>query len=249
MKQMKMKSSGIGWGLRGKLVLLLLLVGLIPFLANAIIDQMQAASALTDRATAQLESIREIKKTQVAGYITERADDTIVLADIIQSLRYRAIQQLQSIEATKIQALQRYIHLRKSDVQLVATSPATLNAVQEFGEAVREEDGKIGGSLWNGYKEKYGPWYQEFGKGHEYYDVFLIAADGMVVYTNAEESDLGQNVVTGSLRDSGLGRVFATAYKQKSVAIEDYSPYAPSNNAQAIFVGAPILEDNRLLGW
>ena len=248
MKQMKMKSSGIGWGLRGKLVLLLLLVGLIPFLANAIIDQMQAASALTDRATAQLESIREIKKTQVAGYITERADDTIVLADIIQSLRYRAIQQLQSIESTKIQALQRYIHLRKSDVQLVATSPATLNAVQEFGEAVREEDGKIGGSLWNGYKEKYGSWYQEFGKGHGYYDVFLIAADGMVVYTNAEESDLGQNVVTGSLRDSGLGRVFATAYKQKSVAIEDYSPYAPSNNAQAIFVGAPILEDNRLLG-
>ncbi len=246
MKKTKIKSSGIGWGLRGKLVLLLLLVGLIPFLANAIIDQMQAASALTDRATAQLESIREIKRGQLSNFIQGRAGDTRVLADIMQSLRNEAILKLESIESTKIQALQRYIAKRKSDVQLVASSPATINAVQEFGEAVREEDGRVGGSLWNGYKEKYGSWYKGFGSSHGYYDVFLISADGKIVYSNAEESDLGQNLVTGSLKDSGMGRLFVQA--QKGVAIEDYSPYAPSGNAQSIFVGAPILEDNRLVG-
>ncbi|CAK8717868.1 Methyl-accepting chemotaxis protein [Candidatus Electrothrix laxa] len=246
MKKMKIKSSGIGWGLRGKLVLLLLLVGLIPFLANAILDQMQAASALTDRAQDQLESIREIKRTQVATYISERVGDTVVLAEVFQSLRHEAELKLKAIEATKIQALQRYFSKRQADAQMVASSPSTVNAIQEFSEAFREEGKRIGGSLWNGYKEKYGSWYQSLGSGHGYYDIFLISADGNIVYTNAEESDLGQNLTSGSLKDSGLGRLFVKA--QKGVALEDYSAYAPSNNQQAIFIGAPIFDDGRILG-
>ena len=246
MNKTKIKSSGIGWGLRGKLVMLLLLVGLIPFLANAIIDQVQAASALTERAQNQLESIREIKKNQIANYIRERVGDTAVLAEIFQALRHEAELKLKAVEATKVQALQRYFDKRKADSLMLASSPSTITAIQEFSEAFREEGKRIGGSLWNGYKEKYGAWYSSFGTGHGYYDLFLISADGDVVYTNAQESDLGKNVVSGSLKDSGLGRLFTKA--QKGVALEDYSAYAPSNNEQAIFIGAPILEEGRLLG-
>ena len=91
-----------GWGLRAKLVMLLLLVGLIPFLANAIIDQLASADALTARAAAQLESIREIKKGQIASYIQERSGDTEVLARIVQSLRREGIAKLKAIEGTKV---------------------------------------------------------------------------------------------------------------------------------------------------
>ncbi|MCI5126077.1 MAG: hypothetical protein D3925_16795, partial [Candidatus Electrothrix sp. AR5] len=246
MKKTKIESSGIGWGLRGKLVMLLLLVGLIPFLANAILDQMQAASALTERAQNQLESIREIKRTQISGYVQERMGDTVVLSEVFQALRHEAELKLKAVEATKLQALQRYFSKRQADAKMVATSPSTVNAIQEFSEAYREEGKRVGGSLWNGYKEKYGTWYQSLGSGHGYYDLFLISADGNVVYTNAEESDLGQNLTSGSLKDSGLGRLFVRA--QKGVVLEDYSAYAPSNNQQAIFIGAPIFDDGRFLG-
>jgi methyl-accepting chemotaxis protein len=248
MKKMKMKSSGIGWGLRGKLVMLLLLVGLIPFLANAIIDQMQAASALTDRAQAQLESIREIKKNQVASFVKERSSDTEVLAQIVQSLRRDAISKLKAIEGTKISAIQRYFGKREADVTVASRSLTTVNAVQEFAEAMREEGGKIGGSLWNGYKEKYDPWFSGYREEHGYYDIFLISVEGDVVYTAARESDLGQNLVNGGLRDSGLGRLYSKVLKDQKTLIEEYSAYGPSGNKQSIFVGAPIRDGDRIVG-
>ncbi|CAK8718440.1 Methyl-accepting chemotaxis protein [Candidatus Electrothrix gigas] len=244
MNKMKRTSSKKGWGLRGKLVLLLLLVGIIPFLANTIIDQLESADALTDRAVAQLESIREIKKQQIAGYLKERTGDMEVLGNLVGSLRAEALRKLSAIETTKIQAVQRYFGKRMADTEMLATSLSTINALQEFTEAMREEGGRVGGSLWNGYKEKYGPWYKKFSEEHGYYDLFLISHEGDIIYTVAGESDLGQNLVRGSLRDSGLGKLFSKVMKKEQRVIEDYSPYAPSNNQQAAFIGGPVRNEN-----
>lgn len=38
----------------------------------------------------------------------------------------------------------------------------------------------------------------------DYYDIFLIGDDGTVLYTVYKEADLGENLLTGSLADSGL---------------------------------------------
>ncbi|MCI5141140.1 MAG: hypothetical protein D3909_05320, partial [Candidatus Electrothrix sp. ATG1] len=246
---MKQRGTGTfkkGLGLTQKLVLLLLVVGLLPFAINAAVSYWQAATALEETADHQLEGIRELKKNQVLGYLEERMGDMVVLSELIQSLRHEAELKLKAVEGTKVQALERYFSKRRSDTLMVASSPTTINAIQEFAEAFREEGNRVDGSLWNGYKEKYGPWYKSFSSGHGYYDLFLISAKGDIVYTNAEESDLGQNLVSGSLKTSGLGRLFTKALK--GVAIEDYSAYAPSNNQQAIFVGAPVQEEGRTLG-
>ncbi|XOF33021.1 MAG: methyl-accepting chemotaxis protein [Candidatus Electrothrix sp. YB6] len=237
-----------GWGLRAKLVMLLLLVGLIPFLANAIIDQLASADALTARAQAQLESIREIKKNQIASYLEERAGDTVVLARIIQSLRREGIAKLKAIEGTKVSAIRRYFGKRVADIAVSAKNLTAVAAIQEMEEAFEEEGKRVGGSLWNGYKEKYSAWFSGFRDEHGYYDVFLIAQDGDVVYTVAEEADLGQNLVSGSLRDSGLGRLFSKVMKEGKAVIEDYSSYAPSGGEQASFIGAPVQDGGRTVG-
>jgi methyl-accepting chemotaxis protein len=249
MKNLKRRTSGWfgGLGLRGKLVVIMLAVGLLPFLASALIDQFQAANALEERARDQLDGIRELKKAQVIGYLQEAHDDMEMLAEVVKNLRDDAIEKVQALESVKKQALERYFKKRFSDVTLMAQNLSTINAMQEFSEAFREEGGRVGGSLWNGYKEKYGPIFQGFVEQHGYYDVFLVSANGDVVYTAAGESDLGQNVAEGSLRNSGLGRVFAKVQKGVAV-IEDYSPYAPSNNQQAAFIAAPIMEGGRFLG-
>ncbi|MCC6157430.1 MAG: methyl-accepting chemotaxis protein [Deltaproteobacteria bacterium] len=81
-----------------------------------------------------------------------------------------------------------------------------------------------------------------------YYDIFVIdTVKGDVLYTVAKESDLGQNLVAGSLRDSGLGRLYAKVAQTGKVRFEDFSPYAPSNNDPAAFAGAPIFDANRKL--
>ncbi|MCW5209042.1 cache domain-containing protein, partial [Desulfobulbus sp. US1] len=246
---MKQRGTGTfkkGLGLTQKLILLLLAVGLLPFAINAVASYYQTSAALEITAQAQLEGIREMKKNQIAGYLDERLGDVQMMGQLVQSLRHEAELKLKAVEGTKVQALVRYFAKRQADTLMLASSPSTINAIQEFSEAYREEGQRVGGSLWNGYKEKYGTWYRSFSTGHGYYDLFLISANGDVVYTNAEEADLGKNLVSGALKDSGLGRLFAKA--QKGVALEDYSAYAPSNNQQAIFVGAPILEEGRFLG-
>jgi methyl-accepting chemotaxis protein len=250
MKKIDKKSSGWfgGLGLRGKLVVLMLAVGLLPFLINALIDQWQAAKALEARAEFQLESVRELKKAQVVSYLQEAFDDVNMLAEVVQGLRADAITKVQGLEALKKQAIERYINKRFSDVKLMTSNISTINAIQEFNEAFHEEGSRVGGSLWNGYKEKYDPVFSGFVETHGYYDVFLITAAGDVVYTATGESDLGQNLADGALRNSGLGRIFTKVKAQKDTVIEDYSAYAPSNNQQALFVAAPIMEGGRLLG-
>ena len=80
----------------------------------------------------------------------------------------------------------------------------------------------------------------------EYYDLFFIRNDGDVIYTVGGESDLGENVVTGSLRSSGLGKMFQKALN--GVHLQDFEPYAPSNGKPASFIGAPVKKDGQTIG-
>uniref|UniRef100_UPI004056BBBF methyl-accepting chemotaxis protein n=1 Tax=Candidatus Electrothrix sp. TaxID=2170559 RepID=UPI004056BBBF len=251
MENLKRKSSGWygGLGLRGKLVAIMLMVGLLPFLVNALIDQISAANALQERAEDQLNSIREIKKDQVAGLLKERQADMTSLANLSASLRSEALNKLTAIEEIKLQALQRYFGKRRADVEMLRNSLTTITAIQELNESFKEEGRRIGGSLWNGYKEKYGAWYTGFSEEHGYYDVFLISAEGDVLFTVKEESDLGQNLATGGLKGSGLGETYARVMKEGKIVITDYASYAPSNNQQAMFMGGPIRDESgRIFG-
>ncbi|KOR27292.1 hypothetical protein TI04_13595, partial [Achromatium sp. WMS2] len=88
--------------------------------------------------------------------------------------------------------------------------------------------------------------FKSFQKSFEFYDIFLINATGDIVYTLLKESDLGANLITGNLRDSGLARLFTKA--QNGTAIEDFSYYEPSKG-MALFIGTPILRpDGTLAG-
>ena len=52
------------------------------------------------------------------------------------------------------------------------------------------------------------------------------------------EVDIGANIIHGSLKTTGLAKLFNKALA--GVAIQDFAPYAPSNNLYSFFVGAPI---------
>lgn len=246
MRRQEVKTYKQGWGLRWKLMALLLMVGTVPYLINAGLDYVSTSNALTDRARQQLESVRELKKKELVRYFHERYGDMQILGDIMEGLHTEAIQKMQGFEAAKKQAIERFLSRRFADAKVFAAGYSTISALQEFNQAFQEEGGKIGGSMWNGYRDKYAPMFNEFVTTHNYYDLMLISAAGDVVYATAEESDVGQNVVKGALKDSGLGRLFPKALKEAS--LEDYAAYAPSNNQQALFLGAPIKSEGKVLG-
>ncbi len=93
--------------------------------------------------------------------------------------------------------------------------------------------------------DEYGKNLEEYREDTGFYDIFMICAKhGHIMYTAARESDLGKNLRHGSLRGSGLAKVFEKIVSRNSAAVADFQPYAPSNNEPASFAGCPIHDDD-----
>jgi methyl-accepting chemotaxis protein len=189
-----------------KLLAAFLAVGVIPFAVIGILSLIKADGALEAQAYGQLESVREIKKSQIQNYFMERLGDISVLSG----------------------------------------NDTVIQAVKAFEEAFEAEGHKVGGLQWNSVESEYTVWLKQYKEEYGYYDLFLIALNGDVLYTVAKESDLGENLINGSLQRSPLGKCFQKAVE--GVAFEDFEPYAPSNNEPAAFVGAPVKKAGETIG-
>ncbi|MCB1342585.1 MAG: HAMP domain-containing protein [Pseudooceanicola sp.] len=159
-----------------------------------------------------------------------------------------------------------------ADLMIQAGSPTTINAIRDFGaafaalpEAARtvkqtyisanpepagERNRYPGPAGGNGYDRVHRLHHNAIDRLRTimgYYDVFLIDLDGNVVYTVYKEADFGDNLRTGPLKDSGLGRVFAAAVDNSAddtSAFDDFSPYGPSAGAASSFMARPVFDEN-----
>ena len=87
------------------------------------------------------------------------------------------------------------------------------------------------------------PYFNKFLEKNGYYDVFIVNKSGDVIYTVFKELDFATNLKTGQWKDTDLAKVFNMIMAQDSaekVSFVDFSPYAPSNNVPASFMGRPI---------
>lgn len=74
-----------------------------------------------------------------------------------------------------------------------------------------------------------------------YYDIFIINKDGIVIYTDAKEKDLGADLKNGPLKNSGLGEMWNNIMSSGKLFLTDIAPYAPSNDDPAQFMGVPLM--------
>ncbi len=232
--------------LRLKLLVAFLAVGLIPFGIISAVSYIQSREALSKQAFSQLEGVRGIKKNQVEKFFKERRGDMGVLVEMVGILRQEAFEKLEAIQEIKRAQMEGYFLERLGDVSVLSENVAVKDALYELDEAFLAEGKKTGGSLWNFAEQKFGPWLKQYQEAYGYYDIFLISNKGDVVYTAAREPDLGQNLIAGALKESPLGKCFKGALK--GVHLEDFEPYAPSNNQFAGFIGAPVLRGEEVMG-
>lgn len=98
----------------------------------------------------------------------------------------------------------------------------------------------------------YHPHIRSFLKTFGYYDIFLVEPEkGHVVYSVFKELDYATSLLDGPYADSGLGRVFQAANQLDSAdefAIDDYAPYLPSYQDQAMFIASPIFDNDKKVG-
>ena len=82
-----------------------------------------------------------------------------------------------------------------------------------------------------------------------YHDVFLISQDGDVLYTVAQEPDLGTNLLTGPYKATKLAASFRKCVQTREIVFSDYEHFEPSGNRVCGFFTAPVLNlDGQRIG-
>ncbi|MFI3156430.1 MAG: response regulator [Methylococcaceae bacterium] len=81
-----------------------------------------------------------------------------------------------------------------------------------------------------------------------WYDMFLIDAQGNVLFSLKKESDFATNLRTGPWKDSGLARAVTPLLHDAipgQLGFADYAPYAPSNMQPATFIAMPVFDQEK----
>jgi len=102
------------------------------------------------------------------------------------------------------------------------------------------------GSLYSKAHAKYHPWFRKFLRQKGYYDIFLVNHEGKLVYSVFKENDYATNLITGKWKDSSLGQITQDVlndFRPDKIAFRDFAPYAPSHDAPASFIAAPIFDE------
>ena len=167
-----------------------------------------------------------------------------------EALRADAYKKLEVVREIRRAQVAQYFVERQDDITVLAASGDVQRALVAFHQVFHDfhvAGKRIGGPEWAGLLDaELAAWLKQYKEVFGYHDLFLIGDDGDVIFTVEREADLGENLRDGPLKGSGLGLLFADAVK--GVALQDFAPYAPSGNAQAAFVGAPVRRGDELLG-
>lgn len=239
--------------MKPKLIGLFLLVGIVPLALVGWLSLYVAKNELMIKSYNQLEGSREIKKNQITSFFSERQGDMAVLANTVNTLREEAFAKLKAVHAIKTETVQNYFNNAFSQTKVLAESRDVTELFTELIAYHHETNVQADGPFdvtteeYNAIYNSFGGRLNKFQEESGYYDVFVICAKhGHVMYSAARESDLGENLGHGSLKDSGLARLWSKTVQSGELSIVDYEPYAPSNGDPASFVGQPVYIDGEL---
>ncbi|BDP31888.1 hypothetical protein VV208B2_29680 [Vibrio vulnificus] len=248
---------------------------------GAIVGLKSAAlseQALITRASQQLVSVREIKKSEIESYFeqihyqVETLADDIATKDAMKAFT-QAFQTYpsQQIASQDVNALRNYYSnqfgqkYRELNEGAAANEISMLDQIGEVGKALQaryiainpnplgEKHQYLSDTLGTTYDQihaKYHPSIKHFLEAFGYYDIFFVDNDGNVVYSVFKELDFATNLKQGPYSNTGIAEAYrkAAALNKDQYYLDDFKPYYPSYEAAASFIATPIMEGDSRLG-
>ena len=219
-------------GLKSKLLLSFLLVGLLSVVVTGWQSFVNARDALEKITFERLTSIRETKKRQIESYFTQTYSQIVTLAEdrmIIEATKQFA----RVMNASHRREGNRFDH----------------NLRQSFhNETVNDR----WVTEYKAVNAIYDPILQNYISRFRYDDLLLVdARSGYVVYSVAKKADFATTLVAGTLVQTNVARAFmhATSSERKGfVVFADFAPYIISDSLPAAFIAAPVFDGSTKLG-
>ena len=170
-----------------------------------------------------------------------------------EAMMQKSYDTLTSTRDSKTNQIKYFFDKLVGDITIMAKGDNVLNLTNELIKIHKELQVKGNDPFpvsKNIIKEATAPfdeYFHDYMKAYGYYDIFVICAKhGHVMYSASKESDYGENVGSGSLKDSGLGEVWKKTRELKRPVFVDMRPYAPSAGTPAMFLGTPIYENGEV---
>src|SRR6056297_3328925 len=156
------------------------------------------------------------------------------------AIEEQVIDKLQAVQQIKTNQLSSFFDERKGDITVLSENQTLINALKAFKEG--HEQGGINSQAWKAANASYGQFLEMYVNEYNYYDLFLIDPEGDVVYTVSKEGDFGENVLTGTLRNTPLAKAYDQA--ARNTAIIDFQWYSVSEEP-ASFISKSVIDENR----
>ncbi len=156
------------------------------------------------------------------------------------TLRQEALGRMSLMADRKVSQIKTYLAERVQDVRMLAREPEVINGMQTLLPTKGVSPEKVE-KLTHDYFKRY------VSEAGLFYDVFLISAQGDVIFSQKHESDYATNLVTGTWRNTQLSKVFRNARMTLEPVISGYEVYKPSDEA-AFFIAAPVMTEGKLVG-
>lgn len=159
---------------------------------------------------------------------------------------------IHSVNEVKLNSIQKFYKDITDQIKMAASTNAVsdgLKVMEDFKSSANignsfSPNSESYRSAWESANQRLKRYKEALG----FYDAFIIDLNGTVLYTIAKESDLGDNVQSGKLASSGLGKAWAEVMKTNTGSMSDITPYAPSNDDPAQFYAEPIVRNGKMIG-
>lgn len=186
------------------------------------------------------------------------------------SLLVEAQEMLQTVSEARSLEMESWLDGIDIDLRSQASNPTVLSAIRGFDEAWRSIEGDAtehlqkwyidenpnalgekhaldlaeDGSSYSQVHKLYHPFFRKLVEEKGYYDVFVFDTTGDMIYSVFKERDFATNFAEGPYAGSGLGQVVSQALKAETpdVFFADFQTYAPSGDAPASFISAPVMD-------
>lgn len=213
-------------------------IGLLPVIIIAVTALIVSNDALSDQIFRDLTNIRDAKKDRIISFFDERATDLTILLESVDSLRRAAFDKLMSVQENKKALLEHRFNAFLKNTTSLSKNIVITQALKDFESSI-DVDGNVDWVLYRFFeREKYASSLREFADLYGFYDLLLVSKKGTVVYSVKKEEDLGENLLEGRLKKTGVAHCFSEALQ--GPFIHDYERYAPSHDRHLAFMGSPI---------
>ena len=167
-----------------------------------------------------------------------------------EALLTKSFAQLEAVREIRKGQIEDYFTERKGDITVLAASNDIIQGMETFHtlfHRFEKEDKRVGGQEWeNSLDKSLVNWLNYYTDTYSYDDLLFIDVDGNVVYSTARESDLGENLIHGFMKDNPLGQTFSKA--QQGYILHDFDSYAPADGEQTSFLGMPVKKEGKIIG-